>query len=357
MQPKRLAAALLLALATPLGGAALAQASAPRAPEAADQQALDAARAELDAAARRYAELAQRHGGDPGMHAFEMTMLRKPVIGVVLAPATEGGVRIAGVTPGSAAASAGLASGDRIVAIDGKPLPGSDADARVQVAREAIARHDTDSKVQLRYVRAGREASVTVAPRVGDRVMFFDGTAPMAMPNLPDMPRLHAEVAAAHEAARATRAAMPMVRREVLRLVDCANPPCNLPVLAEALRWNGLNLASLDQDLGGYFGTDKGVLVVSAGDELEGLRAGDVIQSVDGKPVASPRELMEALRGRDTGARIDVGYLRNRHAGTTVIRVPEPMRFPLPPPAPAPPAPPAAPTPPAAPAPPAPPID
>jgi hypothetical protein len=119
-----------------------------------------------------------------------------------------------------------------------------------------------------------------------------------------------------------------------------------MPVIADALRWNGLNLASLGASLGRYFGSDDGVLVVSTGPELEGLQAGDVIRSIDGKAVQSPRDVMEALRGRDAGSKVAVGYLRDRKAGNTQVTVPEPMMFRIPAP-PAPPAPPAAPAPPA----------
>ena len=120
-------------------------------------------------------------------------------------------------------------------------------------------------------------------------------------------------------------------------------------MIADALRWNGLNLASVDAGLGRYFGTDDGVLVISTGPELEGLQAGDVIRSVDGKPVESPRDVMEALRGRDAGSKVAVAYLRDRKAGTAQVTVPEPFRVPAPP---APPAPPAAPVAPSAPPPP-----
>lgn len=364
------------ALATALGfavaGTSLAQ-DTPGAPRAAQQQELEAARAQLDAAAQRYAELAQRYGAEANVIKLERDLFRKPVIGVVLSPSQEGGVRIAGVTPGGAAAEAGLAGGDRIIAIDGKPLAGSDADARLEAAREAIGRHKEGSKVRLRYLRNGKEATVALEPRVGDRVMFFD-TAPIAMP---DMAKVRAEMEVARAHAKAARAQLPKlrsdalaaradaermaalapkIRAEVLHLGDCAEQPCAFPVLAEAFRWNGLNLASLDQDLGGYFGTDDGVLVLSAGPELKGLRAGDVIQRVDGKPVSSPREVMDALRGRKTGDKVEIGYLRNRGAGTAMISVPEPMRFPVPPAPPAPPPPPALPTPHAMPAPPAPPV-
>lgn len=299
-----------------------------------------------------HAQAAAPRTADAERVRLHSSLLRKPVIGVVLAPSSEGGVRIAGTTPGSAAAEAGLVGGDRIIAIDGKPLAGSDPDARLEAAREAIAAHGEGSKVRLRYVRGGKEATVAVAPRPGDRVVFLDA-APVA---LPDMSKIRIQVEEARAATEAVRAQMPKIRREIMHLSDCDGEPCAFPVLAEALRWNGFNLASLDKDLGGYFGTDRGVLVLSAGPELAGLRAGDVIQRVDGKAVDSPRAVMEALRGRETGDKVEIGYLRKRAVGTTMIAVPEPMRFPVPPPPPAPPAPPALPTPHAMPAPPAPPV-
>src|SRR5690606_10409810 len=114
-KPPRLAL-LALALAAGIAGPAFAQADAAKAPTAADREQLDAARARLDAAARQYAELASRLATD--QQAMEYRLLRKPVIGVVLASAPEAGVRIAAVTPGGAAAEAGLKSGDLIVAVD-----------------------------------------------------------------------------------------------------------------------------------------------------------------------------------------------------------------------------------------------
>src|SRR3546814_7211570 len=57
----------------------------------------------------------------------------------------------------------------------------------------------------------------------------------------------------------------------------CKGKDCGTPALMSAFRWNGLNLATVDKQLGRYFGTDHGVLVLSNG-ELAGLHAGDVIQ-------------------------------------------------------------------------------
>ena len=60
------------------------------------------------------------------------------MIGVVLGADEQAGVRIAAVTPGSAAAGAGLKSGDRITSVDGKRVDAGSADARVQQARELL---------------------------------------------------------------------------------------------------------------------------------------------------------------------------------------------------------------------------
>ena len=94
-------------------------------------------------------------------------------------------------------------------------------------------------------------------------------------------------------------------------------------LLSEAFRWSGLNLASVDAQLGRYFGTDKGVLVLSAGPVLEALQAGDVILRVDGKAVATPREVMDALRGKPADSTVPVDYLRDRAPGSAKIKVPE----------------------------------
>ena len=115
-----------------------------------------------------------------------------------------------------------------------------------------------------------------------------------------------------------------------------------MPMLAEAFRWNGLNLASVDANLGRYFGTSKGVLVLSTGPDLQGLQAGDVIQKIAGRVVNTPRDAMEALRAKDANAMALVEYMRDRKTASTRVKVPD-VSFIPPPPPPAPPAPPRAP--------------
>ena len=72
-----------------------------------------------------------------------------------------GGVRIASVEPGSAAAKAGLKVGDVVLAVDGKTVASSDQ------LRAAIAAHKPSDKVSLRVKRSGsvRTVGVTLGTR------------------------------------------------------------------------------------------------------------------------------------------------------------------------------------------------
>ena len=369
-----LALACATALATGLGAAPAAE------PDPARVRELEAARTELDRAARRVAELS-RELGEPALAPLmiERRIERKPVLGVVLAPDSSGGARIAGLTPGSAATRADLRSGDRLLSIDGVAITGNDADRRLSNARELLSELSTDTPVLIGYERDGKRASVKVTPQMDDRVMVFrgDGDALAARGRI-RMHRgedglltieadgiEHAAPAARHHVLRhgpsvrelgegdiglewvQDLAVAPEVRTQVIRLgrEACRDGGCAAPVLMEAFRWNGLNLASVDSELGRYFGTDSGVLVLSTGPELAGLQAGDVIRKVGGNAVATPREAMDVLRGRDTGDKVAVEYLRDRRTATVQLTVPEPQVLNLPPP-PAPPAPPRPPRPP-----------
>lgn len=362
MNNKRpLARALSLALALAIAGPVIAQSAAkdpkPAATPAQRQQ-LETARAELDKAAERVAELSRKYGasadgGDDSTAIWiERQEMRKPVVGVLLSPDSTAGVRIAGVTPDGAAAAAGLKSGDRLLAIDGHTLLGSDGDTRVANARKLLGDLDEKTSVKLDYERDGRRSTTSLKPRPGEHMVF--------LPEMSGAPgdghdvrvvrmRKDGKGVATDNVYGMLPAIAPDVRREVIRIGphgDCKGQDCDFPVLAEALRWNGLNLASVEPKLGRYFGTDRGVLVLSSSTELPGLQSGDVIRSIDGKPVATPREAMDTLRGRKTGSQVKVDYLRDRKAASTQITVPKPMQWRIPPPPPAPPLPPAPPKPP-----------
>lgn len=367
---------------------------------------LDAARAEVERAAKRLAELSRRYGSvEPGMPgpAFAlpgMPLERRPLIGVLLAPDPQGGVRIAGVTPGGAAAEAGLRSGDRVLRIGGKTIEGATPEARVDAARALLRAGGEKTPVELLYARDGRETRVSVTPKLDDRIMIFAGDGQMMRPGN----RVIVRRAGDREDIEVDGAAMPpgpawrgrpgdmqvivtpgagqrrIVRIEcrdgdkdgdnkdctetvtegpampgmpmpgmamaldleaqpipadtlrelrMLRLECQPGEPCDGSMrLAEAFRWNGLNLASVDAQLGRYFGTDRGVLVLSTGPTLGELQAGDVIQRVDGKTVDTPRAVMNALREKPAESTVSVDYLRDRRSASTRLQVPKAMPLP-----------------------------
>ena len=335
-----LTTALASAVALALAFGAFAQA----APDAAKEKELAAAREELHRAAQRVAELS--HDGSRDV-VIERRLLQRPVLGVILEPDDGTGVRIAAVTPESGAAKAGLRSGDRITAIEGKPLAGSDANARLADARARLRALDAKTPVALGYVRDGRNASVKVTPGTGDHlIMLHNSDGDFEFSGAPSM-HIGPDGEFSGEARVvqfAPGGVAPQIRREIIRENLCDDDAdCRMPLLAEAFRWNGLNLASVDRNLGHYFGTDRGVLVISIPEGMGGLQPGDVLQKVDGKVVNTPREVMAAAHARAPGSAVPVEYLRDRKVLSTKVTLPERAVLRLPPPPPAPPAPPAPP--------------
>lgn len=366
---------------------------------------LAAAREQLQQAAKRVAALSRELGrpGD-GAFVFEHRFASKPVLGVLLDEDAGRGVRIVGVTPESGAAAAQLATGDRIVEVDGKPVTGATGAERLERLRAMLDRLEDGKPVRIGFERGGRTAVASVTPRQaapltlhgedgssssprGDvkLLMGADGRYALEAKEVihrpaPGQPLRIEYGPVTDEKGRVIRearvevhppmrpagpgAAGPGIDRDVLREVvriardaPCKDgQDCRTIALSEAFRWNGLNLASVDARLGRYFGTDSGVLVVSAGPELAGLQSGDVIRRVEGQAVRSPREVMDRLRGKPEGETVAIEVLRDRRTTTAQLKAPKAMRIPLPPPPPATaPLPPAPPAPPAANAPPAPP--
>ncbi len=338
-----------------------ARAAAQRtATQEAQRKELAEARADLQRAARRVAELSRADE----MAAMRQRIERRPMLGVLLAPDSETGVRVTGVTPDSGAARVGLRSGDQLLKINGKAITGRTPDQRLEHARGVLSGLKVDVPVNVTFRRDGRQHDVEVMPQAGRPVLVFTddgstgerGTRIVLSPDGDGFATVDNFNFGTFDFKPAELAITPEIQRELMRvreLTDCGDgKDCLMPRLAEAYRWNGLNLSSVDAQLGRYFGTDRGVLVLSTGPELEGLQAGDVIRRVEGREVGTPRDVMEALRGKPAESSVSVEYLRDRRSTTSAIKIPRamPLRIPVPPTPPAPPAPPPAPPSPIAPA-------
>ena len=326
--------------------------------EAAKRAELERARAELNRNAQRVAELSRELGGNESYsftfnsEEFERARSR-PAIGIVMgANPAANGVRIAAVTPNGPAAKAGLRAGDVLLSVDGKAITGK-GESAIDAARELLGDLKPGQQLKLAYAREGKSGQATVKAENLDRVMVYSSaTAPRA--EVRTVEHAYAAERAALDAARAARAMPvidPRVQVEIARLSAAPCPPgdddCSFPALTQAYRWSGLNLASMNPQLGRYFGTSSGVLVLSGGAGLESLEPGDVIQKIEGATVNTPRDAMRALRDQDEGEKVAVQVLRERKPRTVQVTVPDApdVRWFAPPPPPAPPAPPAPPTP------------
>ena len=418
MKPTLLTISLLLALnsavaaepaaraapaADPAPAARARASTAPEAPLDAEQSAqareeLGELRTQIGDLSRRMAELSIKLG-DIGPRAYAFRYLNEPdraIVGVVLGS----NARIDALTPDGPAERAGLRSGDRITRINGEALDGKDARKALAEARRRLADLKDGQEVRIGYARdgeAGGEVRLKAQRRealnwpsliagadidadvIVDRQMRLDidtdvresmqrAREAMAAARI-DAERARAEAGRSGVDAERARDSAERARERAERALQRAEIT-RIDSLRHAMPWWGISLASVNPDLGRYFGSDSGVLVLSASaDTLPDLKAGDVIRKVGGEPVSRPEDALRALRDQPAGSMVDLDVLRERKALALKVKVPEYKTIfsvgraaplpPSPPDAPAPPAPPAAPaapdvpSPPAAPVPPA----
>lgn len=317
--------------------AAMAQAEgyATAAEAAAAREELDTLRTQMRDLGRRMGDISLRLG-EGGSSKFAWRYLGdsdRAMIGVVMRT-TDKGVQIAAVTPGGPADKAGVRNEDLLLAIDGKAVKG---DALVD-ARAALQDLKIDQPVKLTLLRDGRkfDVAVTAARREALNWPKVMADADVDIDIDPEKIRRSVERSLANAQLR------------IEGLHDLGNLQQLRDLRINMMPWWGMNLAPLNPDLASYFGTRDGVLVLSADPRnMPELKGGDILQSVDGRKVDSPSDVMRRLRDAQAGSDIRLGVLRQNKALTLNTKVPQyKTMFPLPPAPPAPPAPPTPPTPP-----------
>ena len=88
--------------------------------------------------------------------------------------------------------------------------------------------------------------------------------------------------------------------------------------------WGDMELVELNKDLGRYFGTDSGLLVVNAPkSEALKLQAGDVIQSIDGREPTSVGHAMRILGSYQAGEKLELRIMRDKRGQKLDITMPD----------------------------------
>jgi S1-C subfamily serine protease len=208
------------------------------------------------------------------------------------------GAYVESVTPSGPAAKAGIKSGDIITKLNGKSVLSGGPTARDARQSspglrliELAARLQPNDTVAVEFRRGKDRKTVSVVTEDEPDVFVHGGGGPGARAfgfrMFPDRPG-----GGLHQT------------RDFMERFDM---PFEDSPLAD------LELAPLNPDLGQYFGSTEGVLVISAPKESSlGLRGGDVVTAVDGRKPASPAHLLRILRSYERGENFKVDIIRNR---------------------------------------------
>jgi hypothetical protein len=215
------------------------------------------------------------------------------------------GARIEAVTPSGPADKAGLKAGDIITRFNGTALGGvqseDDEESGPGMKLIDLARAlDPGDSVQVEYRRGSetRKATLVAEDLGGDAMTRVEMPEMGEMPDMPDMPRM-------------------------LELPRMQMGPGGFSwTMGDA--WGGIELVSLNPDLGDYFGTREGVLVVRASeDSTLPLKGGDVILAIGGRKPTSPMHAMRILRSYEPGETVAIDVLRKQKRTTLSWKVPD----------------------------------
>jgi serine protease Do len=202
------------------------------------------------------------------------------------------GARVDDVRAEGPAAKAGVRAGDVIVEFDGE---------RVRSARHLsrlVSETPAGRTVRATVLREGKRHELQVTPEAGAMAW---GEGPMRF----TIPGLHMDE-------RSFRFERP----------GGESGDRGFELFVESGRGRlGIGTQELTPQLADYFGTSGGVLVTRVDDgspaAKAGLRAGDVITSVNDRPVGSPMELRRELARAADGDDVSIGYTRDRKSATT----------------------------------------
>jgi len=213
------------------------------------------------------------------------------------------GAKIDAVTPGGPAEKAGIKAGDIITKFNGTSLAGvsaEDADDSGPGMRLIELAHQLEpgdtARIEYRRGSDTKSATLVAADLSGHA---WTGVLPrMAIPS----PRFDMEGFG------------PMALLGEGNRVDfCFGDS-----------WCELDLVTLNADLGAYFGTREGILVVKApADSALPLKSGDVILSIGGRKPTSPAHAMRILRSYDTSEAVSIEIMRHERRQTLSWTVPE----------------------------------
>jgi serine protease Do len=228
------------------------------------------------------------------------------------------GASVISVVGDSPAEKAGIKQGDVIVEFDGERV-------RSAAQFQRLVRETPPGRtVKVVVMRSGKRTDLTVTPQASPAFSFDTGNLAL------DLAPLRGLQALDREKLRDLRELENQWRRDLdtggfnFRVEP---PP---PRRVEPPLWFsggrlGIGVQELTPQLADYFGTKDGVLVASVEDkspaDKAGLKAGDVITAIDGKPVRTENDIRRALASGGPDRDVSVGIVRDRKPLTINVRL------------------------------------
>ncbi len=234
-----------------------------------------------------------------GRRSRELTMLsgRGAEIGVRIVDTNDGGVRVDEVQPDGPAEKAGVKANDVVVEFDGERVRSSRQFARL------VQETPPGRTVNATVVRDGQRRNVQITPGEGRMANGFAIDGDRLRDRFGDLEALR-------------------------QLPFDLNLDLDLPGLLGGGRL-GIAADDLTQQLAEYFGVKGGVLVAAVTDgsaaARAGIRAGDIITSVNGRDVRSREDLLRAVRDA-SGGDVSLGLVRDRKELTVTAKIEPPRR-------------------------------
>ena len=207
------------------------------------------------------------------------------------------GLVIEEVDADSPAQKAGFKAGDVVVEFDGERVRSAQQFTRL------VQETATGRSVQAVVTRDGQRTTLTVQPRTAEPFKYWNNSGDDVF----KLPKL----------------APPMV------LKRDAFPPSFESLIGGVGGQLGISVDDLSPQLSEYFGTKEGVLVTTVRDisnaSRAGVKAGDVITSINGGTVASAADLRRRVLRLEAGDEFTLGIVRDRKPMTLKGKVEAPQ--------------------------------
>jgi serine protease Do len=206
------------------------------------------------------------------------------------AKGTATGVIVDEVETDSPAQKAGIKAGDIVTEFDGERVRSTRQFVRL-VQETPVGRH-----VSLAVMREGQRVTVSLQPREGSgfRFKYFNIPTPKA----------------------------PAMKFEG----DLLAPKIEKLIIGPGRL--GISIEDLSSQLADYFGTKDGVLVTSVTDNSNaskaGVKAGDVITSLNGQTITSAGDLRTRTQRLESGEEFSVGVVRDKKPMTLKGKIEQP---------------------------------